>query len=92
MSAMKELMIENEELRQTALAILCEADVLEECPYHCGTYTDCSVTGNLTLAYQIANAKITAGEIDCERRVLTDAIQEQGELYWPATCPGCEKW
>lgn len=91
MGRSKELLMEREELRQAALEILCAADVIEECPWHSGTYTESGGSGDLTYAYKIANARISAGELGFDRRALTDAIKEQGEMYWPDTCPHCDK-
>jgi hypothetical protein len=96
MGAMKELMMETQQLGQTALAILCAADVIKECPYHDGSYTESGGSGDLVLAYRIAHAQIRDGEIeipgDFAPRDLTDKIKELGEMYWPDTCGYCDKW
>jgi hypothetical protein len=92
MGATKRLLMEREELWEAAREILCAADVIKECPYHGGTYIESGGSGDLTYAYRIANARITAGEMEFDRRELTDAIKEQGEMYWPDSCPSCDKW
>lgn len=91
MGAMKELMLEQESLRWAAREILCAADVIKECPRHGGSYTESGGSGDLTNAYRIANARISSGELNWDRRELTDAIKEQGEMYWPDTCEYCDR-
>jgi hypothetical protein len=91
MGMSKRWMMEQEEMRFAARAILCEADVLKECEWHTDCFMDNSITGDLTQAYKIANHGISAGVIDYDRRGLTDAIKEQGELYWPNECERCNR-
>jgi hypothetical protein len=67
MGVMKQLMMETQELGQTALAVLCAADVIKECPYHSGSYTGSGGSGDRVSAYKIAHAQIRDGEIELQR-------------------------
>jgi hypothetical protein len=93
MGATKQLMMETEELQQIAVGVLCDAGVLKACEWHGDVYG--AGTDDLQPAYRIANARVTAGEIelpgDFTRHDLTDAIKHQGEMYWNDSCPRCDK-
>lgn len=97
MGAMKELMLETQELDALARAVLCDADWIKECEWHEGEYLESGGSGgDLTDVYKLANAKITSGEItlpgDFTRRDLTDKIKEMSEMYWPDECVLCAKF
>ena len=83
MGVMKRFMMETQVLEQIALAVLCTADVIKECPYHEGSYIESGGSGDLVPAYKIALAQIRDGEIELPdgftSRDLTDKIKELGE-------------
>jgi hypothetical protein len=92
MSLTKRRLEEREELEQLALSILCDAGALEECDYHSDTYYDGG--GDVEDAYKIANARISANEIDLpddmSRRDFSDIIKSVYENHsGPDGCPAC---
>jgi hypothetical protein len=92
MSLVKHHLAVSENLRRIAATLLVETGALEECPHETllWTYNNEAVT----LAYGLANARITSGEIELpagySRRDLTDAIKslvdETGE-----SCAICDR-
>ncbi|MBM3529897.1 MAG: hypothetical protein FJX62_17570 [Alphaproteobacteria bacterium] len=90
MGITKRLMMEAEELHYTALSVLCEAGTLKECAWHGGSYLEGS--GDLLDAYKLGSSQLKSGEISgYSQKELTDKIKELGELWWPDSCPYCEK-
>jgi len=92
MGVTKRMLEQREELEQLALTILCEAGALEECDYHSGTYFDGG--DDVEEAYKLANARISANEIDLpddvSRRDFTDIIKGVYEFNsGPDSCPRC---
>lgn len=91
MGGAKDYMMELEDLRAMARRLLVQAEVLTACEGHGILYNPEAV--DLQTAYKIANAKVTAGEIDLRkwsRRDFTDAIkhefEENGALDYCSQC------
>jgi hypothetical protein len=95
MSMVKRMMEAQEDLRQHALDILVETELLEQCDYHPGTYFD-GGGGDLQDAYKLANSKVSRGEIELpgnmSRRDFTDVIKETyQDNSGVDSCQSCEK-
>lgn len=77
MGIMKQRALAEQEAYYAAVDFLCGLGVLEECENHPGTYFEGS--GDITHAYQVANAGITAGTIALPpgetRRSYTDRLK-----------------
>jgi hypothetical protein len=94
MGYQKELLIRMDELRDTAADIAKEAGAVEECVGHPEILLDQYDDDALTLAYKIANKRISDGDIDLpddvSRKDFTDLIKEV--VSESATnCPRCER-
>jgi hypothetical protein len=79
MGAAKDLMIQMDDLRPVAGRIAVAAGALSRCSVHNDILIEQFDDGALTEAYRIANARITAGEIDLgdlSRRDFTDLIKK----------------
>ena|SRR5438876_402141 len=86
---------DGEELYEMALRVNCDAGSLKECEYHEAIYFDGG--SDVQDAYKIANARITAGEIDLpdgvSRRDFTDVIKQAYEENSGLDgCSLCDKW
>lgn len=79
---------------ESARDLLCEAEALEECENHPGTFFEGSEP--IESAYKLANAKITSGELELDegqsRTDITDLLQS---VYQDNAgldgCPECER-
>ena len=93
MGFQKELAIRMEEIREVAIDIAKEAGAVEECAMHSDILLDQYDDDALTLAYKIANKRISDGEIDLpdyvSRKDITDLIKEV-VLESGTDCPRCE--
>jgi hypothetical protein len=94
MGVMKRMAEEADEWRNEALAINLEANSLEECEYHDGTYFEGSE--DVVEAYKLANKKISAGTIKLpngmSRTDFTDLVKEVYEDNSGVDgCLQCEK-
>ena len=88
MGAAKQLMLETEALHGKARRLLKSLDFIAQCEIH-GIYYDNGIF-DLQDAYKIANARITAGQIDIgysSRRDFTDAIKSEYEEI--SACDSC---
>jgi hypothetical protein len=93
MGAQKELAIRLDELRDVAADIAKEAGAVEECAMHSDILLDQYDDDALTLAYKIANKRISDGDIDLpngvSRKDFTDLIKEVVSESG-TDCPRCE--
>jgi hypothetical protein len=93
MGAQKELAIRLEELRGVAADIAKEAGVVEECQMHSDILLDRYDGHALTLAYKIANKRISDGDIDLpngvSRKDFTDLIKDVASESG-IDCPRCD--
>jgi hypothetical protein len=75
----KHILDERDYTRTLALDLLKDVGALKECETHEGTFYD-KDEGQLQEAYNLANAKISRGEIELpsgmERRDFTDVVKE----------------
>jgi hypothetical protein len=94
MGLTKRLLEEREDLRTTAVGILCDVGALKECEFHDGIYFEGD--GDLEGAYRLANSRISKGELelpdDMTRRNFTDEIKKAyEELSLTEACWACER-
>jgi ea8.5-like protein len=92
--AMKRELEKREDDYNWARQFLCEAGALEECEIHDGTF--CRGDEDITNAYKLLNAQVTADKIQLEpgqtRRDLTDLLLEVYEDNAGADrCMECEE-
>lgn len=94
MGYQKELLIRMDELRDIAVDIAKESGAVEECVGHPEILLDQYDDDALTLAYKIANKRISDGDIelpdDVLRKDFTDIIKEV-VAESGTNCPRCER-
>lgn len=94
MGFQKELLIRMDELREVAIDIAKEAGAVEECVGHPDILLDQYDDDALTLAYKIANKRVSDGDIDLPDEVsrkgftviIKEVVAESG-----TNCPRCER-
>ena len=86
MGMVKHMMEEKMELYGIATNVLERVGAIKTCDVHGDRYL---VDGSkLEDAYKLGNSWISKGNVNCERRELTDAIKDVLEGT-PDECPGC---
>jgi hypothetical protein len=95
MGAVKQAMIQRQDLQRVAVDVLCAVGALKRCEFH----EDALMEGNADLeaAYRLANARISRGEIRLpsywSRRDFTDIIKSMFETSpYIDGCPYCARW
>lgn len=94
MGRMKDILIGEEQKRDIAESIALEAGALIRCEYHNDIVTDAENDDAKTLAYKIANSRLSEKDVSVSgfksRKELSDMIKSVIEQSY-SECPDCRK-